>query len=99
MAALFQCQHNAVFLRRRYPCKYLGLLGHLSERSVAHGVNLCASDNATDIEPDLGANMMCHCRAVAGNNFDHHTVGLQLAKGLHYLGQYRVRKHHKARQA
>jgi hypothetical protein len=40
-----------------------------------------------------------HGGTVSGNNFDHHTVGLQLAEGLHYLGQYRVKKHHKARQA
>ena len=96
MAAAFQGQDDAVFLRRVDAAKQVHALHAGAQRIVVERLHLGAGEHAFNGHAQLGAHMAGDALVVAGHNFDGHPAFGQSRQGLRGAGFGRVQKRGKA---
>ena len=75
MAACFQCQDDAILLRRVDAAEQVHTLDPRAQRVVVHGRHFGAGQHAVNRHAKFGADMARHALVVAGHDLHCHTTG------------------------
>ena len=77
MPFAFEQRNNALFMHRRQAGKQRGALRQLGQLVIAQMLNIATNNHFARIQPNFMAHFRRHQLAVAGQDFDGDTAGLQ----------------------
>lgn len=77
MSFAFQQGHDTLFVQRRQASKQGGTFCQLGQLIIIQRFNLAADNHVTRVQPHFMADFRRHQLAVAGQDFDRNTAGLQ----------------------